>query len=138
MHKLSIAIIFTCLTISYQSSLLVKSNGRIRRQADYPDYPQVSTKINEGVAVSSFLLNATVRSRYLHAVVNSVMRNEEDSANEIVFQVQLPVDAFISNFSMLVKNEWIVGTVMTKEDARKVYDNAKSLNQSAGILSGWE
>ena len=46
----------------------------------------------------------------------------------------LPETAFISNFSMIIKNAEIVGKVMEKQEALEEYNEAKRIGISSGLV----
>ena len=48
--------------------------------------------------------------------------NNADVGREAEFDVMLPVDAFITNLTMKLENETVVGTVNEKKKAEKIYD----------------
>jgi len=47
----------------------------------------------------------------------------------------IPQSAFISNFSMIIKEEEFVAEVKEKEEAKKAYDDALSTGAGAGLIS---
>ena len=49
-------------------------------------------------------------------------------------QVQLPIEAFISNFTMTIDDVVYIGKVLEKEEAQQVYDEAKDQDQTAGMV----
>ncbi|KAM6927218.1 inter-alpha-trypsin inhibitor heavy chain H3-like [Xenentodon cancila] len=85
--------------------------------------------------IYSFHINATVNSRYATTVIKSHVVNCAEESKEIEFHVQIPKNAFISNFRMLIDGEVYDGVVKTKEQAQQQYTEAVSRGQSAGIVS---
>ncbi|XP_061583174.1 inter-alpha-trypsin inhibitor heavy chain H3-like [Cololabis saira] len=85
--------------------------------------------------IYSFHINATVNSRYATTVINSRVVNRAEESKEIEFHVQIPKNAFISKFRMLMDGEVYDGVVKTKEQAQRQYTEAVSRGQSAGIVS---
>ncbi|KAM6927228.1 inter-alpha-trypsin inhibitor heavy chain H3-like [Xenentodon cancila] len=85
--------------------------------------------------IYSFHINATVNSRYATTVMKSRVVNRAEESKEIEFHVQIPKNAFISNFRMLIDGEVYDGVVKTKEQAQQQYTEAVSRGQSAGIVS---
>jgi len=51
-----------------------------------------------------------------------VVTNNADIGREAVFNVMLPVEAFITNLTMRIDNQTIVGAVEEKRKAKKIYD----------------
>ncbi|XP_061583170.1 inter-alpha-trypsin inhibitor heavy chain H3-like isoform X2 [Cololabis saira] len=85
--------------------------------------------------IYSFHINATVNSRYATTVINSRVVNRAEESKEIEFHVQIPKNAFISKFRMLMDGEVYDGVVKTKEQAQQQYTDAVTRGESAGIVS---
>uniref|UniRef100_A0A3B5L9E0 VIT domain-containing protein n=1 Tax=Xiphophorus couchianus TaxID=32473 RepID=A0A3B5L9E0_9TELE len=84
--------------------------------------------------IYSFHINSTVSSRYATTVITSRVANRMDQSKEIAFHVQIPKNAFISKFRMMMDGEVFDGVVKTKERAQQQYTQAVLLGQSAGIV----
>ncbi|XP_066553695.1 inter-alpha-trypsin inhibitor heavy chain H3 isoform X3 [Amia ocellicauda] len=87
------------------------------------------------VDIYSFHIDSRVSSRYAHTVITSRVANRADQSREVLFEVELPKNAFISNFSMTVGGKTYVGEVKEKEVARQQYDKAVSRGETAGLVS---
>ncbi|XP_014854911.1 PREDICTED: inter-alpha-trypsin inhibitor heavy chain H3-like isoform X1 [Poecilia mexicana] len=85
--------------------------------------------------IYSFHINSTVNGRYATTVITSRVANRMNQSKEIVFHVQIPKNAFISKFRMMMDKEVFDGVVKTKERAQQQYNQAVLLGQSAGIVS---
>ncbi|XP_041836771.1 inter-alpha-trypsin inhibitor heavy chain H3-like [Melanotaenia boesemani] len=85
--------------------------------------------------IYSFHINSTVASRYATTVITSRVANRMNESKEIEFHVQIPKNAFISKFKMLIDGEVYDGVVKAKEQAQQQYTEAVSHGQSAGIVS---
>ncbi|XP_054883457.1 inter-alpha-trypsin inhibitor heavy chain H3-like isoform X2 [Poeciliopsis prolifica] len=85
--------------------------------------------------IYSFHINSTVTSRYATTVITSRVVNRMNESKEIEFHVQIPKNAFISKFRMLIDGQMYDGVVKTKEQAQRQYTQAVSRGQSAGIVS---
>ncbi|XP_046568512.1 inter-alpha-trypsin inhibitor heavy chain H3-like isoform X2 [Haliotis rubra] len=87
------------------------------------------------LTVKSFLVRSHIRYRFSTTEVASTVINDDATASrEAMFEVLLPEEAFISNFSMTVDGEVYVGRVEEKEKALKSYQQAKSRGESAGYI----
>ncbi|XP_041836026.1 inter-alpha-trypsin inhibitor heavy chain H3-like isoform X3 [Melanotaenia boesemani] len=86
------------------------------------------------VEMYSMRIACTVTSRFAHTVMTSGALNKADSSQEITFEVELPKSAFITNFSMEISGQVYAGEVKEKETAKKQYEKAVSLGQSAGLV----
>ncbi|XP_067651898.1 inter-alpha-trypsin inhibitor heavy chain H3-like isoform X3 [Haliotis asinina] len=87
------------------------------------------------LTVKSFLVRSHIRYRFSTTEVASTVINDDATAShEAVFEVLLPEEAFISNFSMTVDEEVYVGRVEEKQKALTSYQQAKSRGESAGYI----
>ncbi|KAM4741484.1 inter-alpha-trypsin inhibitor heavy chain H3-like [Anableps anableps] len=85
--------------------------------------------------IYSFHINSTVTSRYATTIITSRVANRMNESKEIEFHVQIPKNAFIRKFRMMMDGEVYDGVVKTKEQAQEQYTRAVSRGQSAGIVS---
>ncbi|KAK5602477.1 hypothetical protein CRENBAI_010958 [Crenichthys baileyi] len=85
--------------------------------------------------IYSFHINSTVTGRYATTIITSRVANRMDESREIEFHVQIPKNAFISRFTMIIDGQVYDGVVKTKEQAQQQYTAAVSRGQSAGIVS---
>ena len=79
-------------------------------------------------------IESHISLRYAETRVQSEMQNPDSSAQEITFSMILPETAFISNFSMILKDAEIVGKVMEKQEALNEYNEAKRIGISSGLV----
>ncbi|XP_046367037.2 inter-alpha-trypsin inhibitor heavy chain H3-like isoform X2 [Haliotis rufescens] len=87
------------------------------------------------LTVKSFLVRSHIRYRFASTVVASTVINDDGTqSREAVFEVVLPEEAFISNFSMTVDGEVYVGRVEEKQKALTSYQQAKDRGESAGYI----
>ena len=80
-------------------------------------------------------IRSDITLRYAHTRVDTRMRNPSVSPQEMTYSINLPENAFICNFSMIVNGELHVADVMEIEDAQETYDQAKKDGLSAGLVS---
>merc|ERR1712110_149631 len=90
---------------------------------------------SQHVELTKFHVNSTIRFRYSKTVVTALYRNPGIEANKAVFTMVLPESAFISNFSMTIKEEEYVAEVKEKEEAKRTYEEAVESGLSAGLVS---
>jgi len=82
-------------------------------------------------------IRSDIQYRYAKTVVKSYIKNPSSSiSQEVTFNMVLPSTAFISNFTMQVngKDTIYVARVAEKEEAKKSYNEAIKVGQSAGIV----
>ncbi|XP_046871165.1 inter-alpha-trypsin inhibitor heavy chain H4-like [Hypomesus transpacificus] len=91
--------------------------------------------INQGWKIYSFNINSTVSNRYATTTITSRVANPMEASQEIEFHVQIPKNAIISKFRMVIEKKTYDGVVKQKEEAEQQYSEAVARGQSAGIVS---
>ncbi len=79
----------------------------------------VEVTINNGIAVTE---------------VTQVFRNTENRVVEALYTFPVPHNASVANFSMWIDGEEMVGEVVEKERARRIYDSYKQQRKDPGLL----
>ncbi|XP_061570167.1 inter-alpha-trypsin inhibitor heavy chain H2 [Cololabis saira] len=88
----------------------------------------------ENITVKSYKVESRITSRFAHTTVKSSVVNSGSKSQSIAFNVQIPKQAFISNFTMNVNGITFVGTVKEKTVARNLYAQARARDKAAGIV----
>jgi len=97
---------------------------------------QVLEKIQvKPIEITKFHINSTIQFRYARTHIVSHVKNPGTAPNKADFTIILPDSAFISNFSMIIKEVEYVAEVKEKEEAKKTFDEAVSDGKGAGIVS---
>ncbi|KAJ3602961.1 hypothetical protein NHX12_030705 [Muraenolepis orangiensis] len=96
--------------------------------------PEAVPRSLQTVEVHSVSVHCTVASRFAHTVMTSSASNKANSSQEILFEVELPKTAFITNFSMEMDGQVFIGKVDGKQKAGQQYDRAVSKGQTAGLV----
>ncbi|XP_077582048.1 inter-alpha-trypsin inhibitor heavy chain H3-like [Stigmatopora nigra] len=86
------------------------------------------------VEVQTFKVDCAVTSRFAHTVMTSKTLNMANISQEIVFEMELPKTAFITNFTMEIDGQVFVGEVKEKAKAKKQYEMAVSSGKTAGLV----
>ena len=63
------------------------------------------------------------------------MKNPDSESQEAVFDMYIPEDAFVSNFSMKIKEKMYVAKIETKEKAKTIFKDSGS---NAGLVQNLE
>ena len=63
------------------------------------------------------------------------MKNHYSETQMVFFNMFIPKDAFVSNFSMIIKDKIYVANVETKEKAKSIFENS---NSNAGLVQNHE
>ena len=85
--------------------------------------------------ITKLHIRSDITLRYAHTMVSTRMRNPSVSPQEMTYSINLPENAFICNFSMIVNGELHLADVMEIEDAQGTYDQAKKDGLNAGLVS---
>ncbi|MFN9196700.1 MAG: VIT domain-containing protein, partial [Planctomycetaceae bacterium] len=80
---------------------------------------EVSVVINNGIAVTE---------------VRQVFHNTEQRAVEALYTFPVPAGASVSNFSMIINGQEMVGEVVEKQRARQIYNSYKQVRRDPGLL----
>uniref|UniRef100_A0A8C7S8V2 Inter-alpha-trypsin inhibitor heavy chain 2 n=1 Tax=Oncorhynchus mykiss TaxID=8022 RepID=A0A8C7S8V2_ONCMY len=82
----------------------------------------------------SYKVESRITSRFCHTTVKSSVVNSGPNAQSIGFNVQIPKQAFITNFTMNVNGITFVGSVKEKTVARNLYAQARARGKAAGLV----
>ncbi|XP_014431214.2 inter-alpha-trypsin inhibitor heavy chain H3-like isoform X1 [Pelodiscus sinensis] len=93
-----------------------------------------SDVILNGIELYSMNIDSKVTSRFVHTVITSRAVNRANVSKEVVFDVELPKTAFITNFSMTIDGIAYLGNIKEKETAKKQYEKAVSRGHTAGLV----
>ena len=85
--------------------------------------------------ITKLHIRSDITLRYARTMVSTRMRNPSSSPQEMIYSINLPETAFISNFSMSINGEVHVANVMKVEDAKKTFDKAKKDSLNAGLVN---
>ncbi|NXS62400.1 ITIH3 inhibitor, partial [Brachypteracias leptosomus] len=87
-----------------------------------------------GIEIYSMKIDSKITSRFAHNVITSRAVNHGNMHKEVVFDVELPKTAFITNFSMTIDGVTYPGTIKEKEAAKQQYEKAISKGHTAGLV----
>ena len=87
---------------------------------------------NKDIAeITKFHVNSRIQLRYAITDVETQIRNRHSEPKEIFFVMYIPQEAFVSNFSMVIKDKTYQAKVETKEKAENIFENSGS---TSGLL----
>ncbi|KAL5013766.1 hypothetical protein ScPMuIL_008036 [Solemya velum] len=84
--------------------------------------------------IVSLHIRSEIVVRFCTSVITSTIMNDDDMSREVTFEVTLSEEAFISNFTMRIGEDYYPGVVREKLLAQKQYKEAKKDGQSAGHI----
>ncbi|KAJ8297900.1 LOW QUALITY PROTEIN: hypothetical protein KUTeg_024431, partial [Tegillarca granosa] len=79
-------------------------------------------------------IKSDIKYRFATTLVTSKVVNPDIVSREVIFDVTLPNEAFMSNFTLEINNTLHIGEVKEKEAAKRQYERAKNRGQSAGYI----
>merc|ERR1719347_731903 len=115
---------------------LVAAGGDV---ASLPEVGDVARPPSDGevlpLKITKFHVDSKIQFRYARTQVTSHIKNPGTAPNQADFTMVLPDSAFISNFSMIIRDVEYVAQVKEKEEAKTTFDEAVSLGRGAGIIN---
>ncbi|XP_060101956.1 inter-alpha-trypsin inhibitor heavy chain H5 [Heteronotia binoei] len=108
------------------SSLIDNVARRVPRQARFLQRLETRPRMSE------FLVRSTIISRYAFTAMSCTLVNSGSEDREGVFEMQIPVTAFITNFTMLIGDKAYHGEVIGKDkrlgDATRHYRYSRPID----------
>ncbi|XP_037366480.1 inter-alpha-trypsin inhibitor heavy chain H2 [Talpa occidentalis] len=86
------------------------------------------------VTLYSHKVQSTITSRMANTIIQTKVVNNSPEPQNIVFDVQIPKGAFISNFSMTVDGMTFTSSVKEKTVGRALYSQARAKGKTAGLV----
>ncbi|XP_041486629.1 inter-alpha-trypsin inhibitor heavy chain H2 [Microtus oregoni] len=110
----------------------VQENGRYQRSL--PEESGEKTDDVDQVTLYSYKVQSTITSRMATTMIQSKLVNNSPQSQNVVFDVQIPKGAFISNFTMTVNGMTFTSTIREKTVGRALYSQARAKGKTAGWL----
>ena len=89
--------------------------------------PQNSQIFGKGKAeITKFHVDTQIQFRYAITNIETQIRNRHNEVKEVFFDMFIPQEAFVSNFSMVIKGKTYEAKVETKEVAKQTYEKSTS------------
>ncbi len=89
---------------------------------------------NAQPVVDYLRINAEVNNGYAVTTVEEKLSNGLDIPAEDEFRFQIPDEAFISGFSLIIDGKEYAASVLPKKEAQEKFEQAASQGKSAGLL----
>ncbi|KAF6371866.1 inter-alpha-trypsin inhibitor heavy chain 2 [Rhinolophus ferrumequinum] len=86
------------------------------------------------VTLYSYKVQSTITSRMATTMIQTKVVNNSPKPQNVVFDVQIPKGAFISNFSMSVDGTTFTSSIKEKTVGRALYSQAKAKGKTAGLV----
>uniref|UniRef100_A0A4W2CDR0 Inter-alpha-trypsin inhibitor heavy chain 2 n=1 Tax=Bos indicus x Bos taurus TaxID=30522 RepID=A0A4W2CDR0_BOBOX len=148
---------FLCFFLSESRGFEIPTNG-LSEFADYGDHVELApgkfqfvpenrryqrsisgesgerTEDVDQVTVYSYKVQSTITSRVANTVIQTKVVNHSPQPQNVVFDVQIPKGAFISNFSMTVDGTTFTSSIKEKTVGRALYAQARAKGKTAGLV----
>merc|ERR1719347_1924030 len=115
---------------------LVAAGGDV---ASLPEVGDIGRPPSDGVVlplkITKFHVDSKIQFRYARTQVTTHIKNPGTAPNQADFTMVIPDSAFISNFSMIIRDIEYVAQVKEKEEAKKTFNEAINQGRGAGIIS---
>ena len=104
-----------------------------------PNPQRLQNSLPQEAEITKFHVDTQIQLRYAITDVETQIRNRHIENKEIFFHMFIPLEAFVSNFSMVIKGKSYEAKVKTKELADQTYKESKStsgLVKSKALTNG--
>ncbi|XP_043569160.1 inter-alpha-trypsin inhibitor heavy chain H2 [Chiloscyllium plagiosum] len=115
-------------------SVNINKYERRQKRSDDNSKEEEEDHIDEHITIHSYKVKSIITSRFAETVFSTKVVNKDLSPQNVVFNVEIPKGAYISNFTMTVNDITFVGSVHETNVARKLYAEALAQGKAAGIL----
>ena len=90
-----------------------------------------AVNVDENAEITKFHVVSKIEMRYAITNVETMVRNRHNETREVLFDMYIPKEAFVSNFSMTIKGKTYTAIVDVKEKATQTYQESE---QNAGLV----
>ncbi|XP_008583136.1 PREDICTED: inter-alpha-trypsin inhibitor heavy chain H2 [Galeopterus variegatus] len=105
-----------------------------RYQRSLPGESEETMEEVDQVTLESYKVQSTITSRMANTIIQSKVVNNSPEPENVLFDVQIPKGAFISNFSMTVDGTTFTSSIKEKTVARALYAQARAKDKLAGLV----
>ncbi|XP_004480131.2 inter-alpha-trypsin inhibitor heavy chain H2 [Dasypus novemcinctus] len=89
---------------------------------------------DDKITLYSYKVQSTITSRSANTMIQSKVVNNSPLPQNVVFDVQIPKGAFISNFSMTVDGTTFTSSIKERTVGRALYSQARAKGKTAGLV----
>ncbi|KAM6215106.1 inter-alpha-trypsin inhibitor heavy chain H2 [Rhynchocyon petersi] len=111
---------------------LVPENRRYQRSASGESGETLDAV--DQVTLYSYKVQSTITSRVANTIIQSKVVNNSPLPQSVVFDVQIPKGAFISNFTMTVDGTTFTSSIKEKSVGRALYSQARAKGKTTGLV----
>ena len=84
--------------------------------------------------ITKFHVNTKIQMRYAITNIETSVKNNHNEISDVHFNMYIPKEAFVANFSMIIKDKTYVAKVDTKENAKQVFEDSTT---TSGIVQSF-
>ena len=95
----------------------------------------VPSNAGSGLEIKSHDVSVVVENGYAITEVNQVFHNPQANDLEATYRFPVPDKAAVSEFTVWIDNQPVVGEVLEKQKARTVYEEEKAAGREAGLAA---
>nr|XP_039261196.1 uncharacterized protein LOC120337478 isoform X3 [Styela clava] len=85
--------------------------------------------------IESFHIVSNINSRFVETSVSSTVYNNASIGRTAEFNVIMPLDSYITEFTMTIDGETYPGEIKEKEEAKKIFEAAQARGVTAGHVA---
>uniref|UniRef100_A0A8C3TE72 Inter-alpha-trypsin inhibitor heavy chain 2 n=1 Tax=Chelydra serpentina TaxID=8475 RepID=A0A8C3TE72_CHESE len=109
-------------------------NGRYQRSTLNDEDSGEAVAGDDKISIYSYKVQSTITSRLVNTMIQSKVENKAKHSQNLVFDVQIPKEAFIHNFTMNINGITFTSSIREKSAARQQYAQARAKGKAAGIV----
>jgi len=87
--------------------------------------------LGQNTEITRFNVETEIQMRYAVTQVEMQVKNLASETDEVFFDMYIPEEAFVSNFTMEIKDQTYVAKVEEKETAKEIFDQSET---SSGLV----
>jgi len=91
--------------------------------------------LNPKAEITKFHVNAKIQMRYAITNIETKVKNNHNEISDVHFSMYIPKEAFVANFSMVIKDKTYIAKVDTKENAKEIFENSTS---NSGLVQSFD
>ncbi|XP_030071813.1 inter-alpha-trypsin inhibitor heavy chain H2 [Microcaecilia unicolor] len=111
----------------------MNGNGRYKRSTSSEEDEGVFETTDQ-LSLQSYKVESRITSHFVDTMIRSKIANKAKKSQNVVFDIQIPKGAFITNFTMNVNGIIFSGSIKEKSVARGLYAQARSKGKAAGLI----
>ncbi|KAJ1162980.1 hypothetical protein NDU88_003444 [Pleurodeles waltl] len=109
-------------------------NGRHKRSATSSEEDGEEVDTGDEVTLQSYRVDSRITSHFVNTRIRSKVVNNAKRPQTVGFDIKLPKDAFINNFTMNVNGITFSGSIREKSVARSLFSQARAKGKAAGLV----